>query len=504
MTSTPDGSAIGRLPCLSLEQLPDAVALTTCETESHYVAVNNAYCFMVGATPEALIGKRVDEHLLWTNQLQARAAREMMISGIPIDGLECQFGGNEGPVISTSVSVRRIELENKSYLIMSHRDVQQRVLIERQLRESEARWRFAVEGHGDGLWEWQVDNHQVYRSPHWLTMLKLQGAPTDVSLKEHLSVFFKEDLPEIAEEFQLLLAGKKEELFSQCRLKRADGQTIWVTFRCRVMEWNTQAQASKIIGTARDITETKMRQKVRDAQLGRLSHSARLLSLGEMASMLAHEINQPLGIISSYAGILMRKLGLESETGKLAGKIEEQALRAGKIVWRMRNFSRQSRFQPEQVDMRELIQESLEWLQADARNGNTRFDVDLPEQPLFVNVDRVLLEQLMLNLLRNAIQSMSDSTEKSVVDIRASEDKSNSQVIVEIADRGAGLSKQLSFDEFQPQPFLTTKADGVGLGLIIVHSILERHNGKLWSKAREGGGTCFYFSLPDMQAKGSQ
>lgn len=485
--------------CLTLDQLPDAVAITTCDVESRYVAVNDSYCYLVGVDKEKLIGEPLDKHVCWENEIQAQASRKMMAAGIPIDDLECSFRNEEGLSTTTSISTRRIEINDTYYLVMSHRDVQQRVIMDQRLRESEARWRFAVEGHGDALWEWQIDKDKIYRSPRWLAMLKIKNEPTDINLQQHLAAVYKDDLENLHQQFKRLLSGEKDELLDQCRLTRADGQMIWVTFRCRVMEYDDRGAPKKIIGTARDVTENKLRQQIRDTQLDRLSHSARLLSLGEMASVLAHEINQPLGIVSSYAGILIRKLGETTDEGKLAKKIEEQILRAGKIVWRMRHFSKQDKLEIEPVDLNSLIRESMEWLKIDTRNEVTEFRLTLPETPLMVQVDKILLEQVLLNLLRNAIQSMSGD-DKRVVDIHAypeplrNQDSSVRRAIIEIADRGCGLPEQVAIDVFQP--FFTTKKEGVGLGLAISQSILDRHDGKLWSAARKGGGTIFYFSLP--------
>ncbi|MBV1919423.1 MAG: PAS domain S-box protein [Pseudomonadales bacterium] len=493
MIPDPDSNQLGVFKVM-LESIPDAVVLITCELDSQYVAVNSNYCQMLGFERDELLDKKVSEFHQWGNELQARATKDILINGIPIDDLECSFYNSSHIKLVTSVSCRKVKVDNQYYLILSYRDIQARVLIEERLKESEARWRFAVEGHGDALWEWRLRDREIYRSFHFLSMLKLPGSENLVSLEKHCAVIHDDDSAAINKEFYSLLIGKKEELLSQCRLVKSDGQIIWITYRCRVMEYDKKNRPIKIIGTVRDVTQKRNRQKIRDTQLERLSHSGRLLALGQMTTTIAHEINQPLAVITSYAGTLIRSLGVESKAGVMAKNIEDQAMRAGKIIWRMRQFSRLGKFELSPLDLKEVIEESLSWVSLDTRGQDIQLSVDLPVEPLQVKGDRTLLEQVIINLVRNAIQSMKDMPIPHDVSIRGFHDATQHQVVVEIADRGCGLPTQVAIDVFQP--FFTTTPEGLGLGLAITQSILERHHGKLWSSARTMGGTTFSFSVP--------
>ncbi|MFC5300787.1 PAS domain-containing protein [Azospira restricta] len=482
-----------------LEHLPDAIAITTCELDGVFIAVNRAYCELAASSAEELIGTRTSSHQLWGNDAQRRAVRELIVRGGAIDDLQSVFRNKRGDEIATSLSARRIVIDGEYRLIVSRRDIRRRVEIEQRLRQSEERWRFAIEGHGDALWEWRVDERTIYRSPRWLSMLGLPDSAVLASQEEHGAAFFTEDLPEVSIGFREMLAGHADELDGECRLRRADGEQIWVSYRCRTMERNGDGRPTKIIGTTRDITQRKLRQKMIDAQLDRLSHADRLLALGEMASAIAHEVNQPLGVVASYAGVLVRKAADHPELRELAVRIENETLRAGQVVWRMRQFSRHGQLDPVALDLRALIDESLEWVRLDNRVQGIGFEVELPEVPLPVRVDRVLIEQALLNLLRNSIQSMADSEHPRSILVRARID--GAQVVVDVADRGCGLPSQVACDVFQP--FFTTKPDGLGLGLSITQSIVARHGGRLWSAAREGGGTVFSFSVPvDGECKG--
>lgn len=477
-----------------LEQSPDAIAVTTCTLEPVYLYVNAAYCYMLGAVREDLLGSSAFQHSLWSNPQQGMATYELLVSGIPIVDLPCLFRSKDGHEIPTSISGQRIQVDGEYRLVISRRDVSERVFAEQRLRESEARWRFAIEGHGDALWDWNVEAGTIYRSPRWLELLMLPMHRATVAIDEHSTVFFDDDFSDLKNELRQLLAGDVDELKGECRLCRSDGELIWVSYRCRVMERNARGRPKRVIGTMNDITQARLHQQAVETQLDRISHSGRLLALGEMATTIAHEINQPLAVITSYAGVMARKTAELPELNLIAQRVEEQALRAGQIIWRMRQFGRHQNMALGAIAVKPLIEESLDWIKLDTGSYGVEFSTRYPEPTPDIWADRIQIQQVLLNLLRNAVQSMHDNSGKRVVQVRVRQDIPRREVVIEVADRGCGLPSQVAFDVFKP--FFTTKTDGLGLGLSISQSILARHNGRLWSKERDGGGTIFSFSIP--------
>lgn len=486
---------------LSLDQLPDAVAIVSADEQCRYVALNDAYCCLFGYQSDDLVGTSFADFQDKENIEQSRAVVELIRSGIPIDDLECRLKNAAGSYLTTSLSSRPFEFEQRSYVILSYRDIELRVSTEQHLRQSEARWRFAVEGHGDALWEWHSDKGIIYLSPRWLSMMKVDTPPLHSTIEQHMSEFSRQVLDNIIKTLTEGLQGNQSQLLREFELSCADGSKVWVVFRCCVMARDGNNWPVRIIGTARDVTEKKLKERDRDWQMARLTDSARLLSLGEMASGLAHELNQPLGIISSYAGILGRKLAEDPELLKIAKTIEEQSIRAGNIIWHMRNFSRQEKGEAGVLDMVVLLRESIDWLKADVRFENVAFDIEFPETELKVCGDKVLLQQVILNLLRNGAQSMDDLTDQPRLKVKAFV-CGQQRVQVDISDRGCGLPTKLALDVYQP--FYTTKSDGCGLGLVISRSILDKHDGTLWSCERKGGGTVFSFSLPQVFNNGDR
>lgn len=477
-----------------LEQSPDAIAITTCELDNTIVNVNPAYCLLSGYTREELLDHRAANLDLWENSAQGLAAKALLIRGTPVNDLLSMFRRRDGNLIPTSLSGRRITINGAPHLQVVRRDISERMLNELRLKESEERWRFAVEGHGDALWDWNVATRTAYRSVRFLVLLGIPDAPSLCTIDELTKSIHPADIPLIEEQNKKLLRGITSDETGECRLRGRDGEVIWVSYRCCVMRRDAEGRAERVIGTIRDISRRKRRQQEMDVQMGKLSHQARLLALGEMASATAHEINQPLTAIATYASACARQLDDRPKSQDIVRRIEAQALRAGQIVWRMRDFAKRRRTRCQAVKVEALVADVFEWLSWDRRANEITFEstisADLPAVP----VDRIQIEQVLLNLIWNGIQAMTEMPFKKVIEVGAALNTAGNGIIVTVADRGCGLPSHVALDLFTP--FVTSKPDGLGLGLSISRTIISQHDGMLWSAPREGGGSVFSFSLP--------
>ncbi len=244
-----------------------------------------------------------------------------------------------------------------------------------------------------------------------------------------------------------------------------------------------------------DITEQKraeQRQRQNDEQL---QHAQRLASLGEMASTLAHELNQPLMALSSFASAA-KAFAQQGDQALLASSLDEtmaQARRSAEIVRRIRGFVRQRTPGTEDCAVAALVANALALLQGDLRQRQARAVVQVPAGLPPVRGDRVLLEQVLLNLVSNGLQAMEATPpEARVVDISA-QAQDGGRMHIRVADRGPGIADAVAGQVFEP--FFTTKPGGLGLGLNICRTIVEAHRGRLGFAARPGGGTVFTLDL---------
>jgi signal transduction histidine kinase len=227
----------------------------------------------------------------------------------------------------------------------------------------------------------------------------------------------------------------------------------------------------------------------------------RVSTMGEMAAALAHEINQPLGAIVNYAngiGVRLRDGGLAMDDLREAvTHIAAEGLRAGEIIRRARDFVRQSDANREPSDVNRLVREATHLIEPDARRFVIPIHLALePELPL-VDIDRIQVEQVILNLLRNGLEAMPDADAGGHELIVRTSGQTADTIEVSVRDTGVGVTPATCERIFDA--FFTTKPGGLGLGLSISRSIIEAHGGRLWATGNPDRGMTFGFTLPVRQ-----
>ena len=280
---------------------------------------------------------------------------------------------------------------------------------------------------------------------------------------------------------------------------RMDGSTFFALLQLRNTQYRDQPV---VVGSLMDITESRRALERARRMQGELAHMARLSVAGEMASGMAHELNQPLTAISALSDaceiLLQSHKGRSDEFPEAMRQISAQSQRAGKIIRRMREFTRKTEVRTRSVDINTLVGEMAEFITADMRHQEIELRLELGGELPQVIADPVQVQQVVLNLIRNAVEAMQGSAiGHRVLRIRTS--LMPEHVEVTVSDTGSGLPHEIRDRLFHP--FLTTKPEGMGLGLSISHSIIEMHKGKLWATPRDGGGTNFHFTLPAAQTR---
>lgn len=245
-----------------------------------------------------------------------------------------------------------------------------------------------------------------------------------------------------------------------------------------------------------DISEKKALEDRDRQRQGQLLHSARLVTIGEMASAMAHELNQPLTAIASFSGVALRRLQDTPETQaarEVLEMIAAQTLRAGEIVWRMRDFARTGETSFKPLDLNAVIMELASLAGIQARDLGVVVRYDLAEHLPPVRGNRIQVEQVLLNIVKNGIEAMAGEDCGKLLVVRTRR-LNHDEVETTVVDEGCGLPGEGGQSVFAS--FFTTKADGLGLGLPISRSIVEAHGGRLWHAPNAGRGTTFTFTLP--------
>jgi C4-dicarboxylate-specific signal transduction histidine kinase len=269
----------------------------------------------------------------------------------------------------------------------------------------------------------------------------------------------------------------------------------WYWHAVREIRWVDGRRVHLHIAT--NISARKQAEDAARQQQEKNEVTARLVTAGEMASLLAHELSQPLAAIVNYnMGCVRRLTSGDWKVDELRDAMEKsaaQATRAGSIIKGVREFLHKRAPDLSACDLNSLISDVAQTVQSETarRNVTLRLDLD-PKQPQ-VLADPIMLKQVLLNLIRNGIDAMEQGSPQQRELLVRSCVTAAGAVQVDVADRGCGLPPELAANPFRP--FFTTKPDGMGMGLQICRSIIEFHNGKLWAAANPGGGTVFSFTL---------
>ena len=281
--------------------------------------------------------------------------------------------------------------------------------------------------------------------------------------------------------------------------QRADGST----FPMELAVGEIRHEGRKLFtGFVRDITERQTtRERLHELQ-AELLRASRLSSMGQMASALAHELNQPLTAVINYVQACRRLLaagGTPSERlQETMDKAVSQASRAGQIIHRMRQFIQKSETERQVESINTLIEEASALALVGAKESGILVRLELSPDLPPVLVDRIQIQQVVLNLVRNSVEALAGASRRELT-IRTYEANGH-MVEVAVADTGPGLDEAVAKQLFQP--FITTKLKGMGLGLSISRSIIDAHGGRLWAVPGAASGVSFQFTLPRAEGPG--
>jgi PAS domain S-box-containing protein len=254
----------------------------------------------------------------------------------------------------------------------------------------------------------------------------------------------------------------------------------------------------EFVGAVMDVTERKRSEDALDRLRLDLAHVSRVSTLGQMAASIAHEINQPLAGIVINGNASLRWLAAESpnlnEAREATRRIVRDGQRAGDVITRLRSLFQRRGSLKERLDIQEVVQEVIAITRGDVQKGGATIRTQMAEDLPLVGGDRVQLQQLMLNLIMNAVEAMSEVYDRPREIVISTQRGEGNEVLVQVQDSGVGLDPQAKEKVFDA--FYTSKSVGMGMGLAISRSIVEHHGGRLWAASNDGPGATFLFTIP--------
>jgi PAS domain S-box-containing protein len=306
-------------------------------------------------------------------------------------------------------------------------------------------------------------------------------------------VFHPEDLPMYEAAFKRAVDGPDRDLELAYRIITPAGTVKHVHAVAHVME--TVAGRPVFIGAIQDVTESKVAEEALHRARAELAHMARVTTLSALTASIAHEINQPIAAAITSAGACLRWLNRDQpevqRAREAAMRIEEDGKRAAEIIAHLKSlYKKDVSPQREMVSVNDVVGELLVLLSSEADRHSvvmrTELTADLPS----VSADRVQLQQVLMNLMLNGMEAMSERGGE----LKISTGREGGELTVSVSDTGAGIPSEKMEEIFKA--FVTTKAGGTGMGLAISRTIVESHGGRLWATVNLGSGATFHFTLP--------
>lgn len=456
---------------------------------------------ITGFHPEEVVGRHFSEFVL-PQYAPALAAemREMAAGGAAVPA-EFEVHQRSGGSLWVNSLSRPIHVDGTVVGFRGRMsDISARKLAEEALRESEGKFRSLAESTAATIFI-QQGNRLAYVNP-------AAEALTGYSAEELLQIDFWELFdPRFREQVMvrsaLRFSGANVPARAIAKIVRRDGQPRWVDFTLTRIEYEGRVA---VLGTAIDITERKAAEREARQRQAELAHVLRVGTMDEMAASLAHELNQPLQAMVNFATGCLRRIergkAVAAELVDPLNQIAKEALRAGEIVRRIRRFVRKAPARRELVDINELVGEATRLFEPEGAAEGATLDVRVERGLPAVEVDSIQIQQVILNLLRNALEAMSSTPAgERVLRVETGVDEGTGGVCVRVIDKGRGFAPE--HGELLFEPFYTTKPQGLGMGLSISRSIVEAHGGRLFGLPRPDGGAEFGFVLTVRNQRGA-
>ena len=457
--------------------------------------VNRQVTRLLGYTAAELIGHPVEILVPAGQQKTHAASRQDYASDGQVKRMaanrEVKARHKDGTEIEIEISLSSVKFNNKLMIVSSLRDLTERKNAERVARESEYRFHQLMESMSEGYTVIDTDFRYVYQNKS--AAIHSRSEPGQLIGKKITKVHPPDENGELFCALQRVMSGASAELI-EAEFTFQDGTTAW-------FELHIASVAEGVSVLSVETTQHKQIELELDQKRSFVTYLSRLAILGELSGAIAHELNQPLMSIlmnaESAKHLLNRKEHALDEVNEILTEIADESVRASGIIQRLRKLFAQQEIINFEVDINELITDVGKILKHELVNRGIHLQLHLDAGIPGVNIDRIQVEQVLINLIINACQALEANCtdqERTVICMTC---RQHNGVRVSVIDNGPGIGAELLTKIFDP--FFTTKKQGMGLGLSICRTIINTHSGALWAENNADAGSSFHFTLPFME-----
>lgn len=460
----------------AFEESPTPIIMSQM-SDGHILDVNGSFLRLMGYRREEVIGHTTLELRMWADPSDRPKLIELLRSRDAVKSLETRVRTKSGEIRDVITSIEKIRLANEEAMLSAVIDITDRKRDQEQLAHSERKYRTLFEAAADAIVLVDARGSVLDVNPAGLAIV---GKNRDEVLgKNFRELMPASEIPRIEEHLQALPENRATEEPFETYVEAPDGRRSSVQIRTRVIRGDGAEPFLQVI--ARDITEQKEFQR-------RLVEHERLASMGQVAAYVAHEINTPLANIGLLTATATRKT-TDAEMLEKLEKIHDQNRLAASIVKDLLTWTRSENVTLVECDLRTVIEASLEQM-GPYRKEEVSLVTDLGEYSLFAYVDPLRMQQVLVNLVKNALQATTSGSVTVRLEERAQ------AFAISVSDTGTGMPKEVLDHLFQP--FFTTKKrmEGTGLGLAFSKSVVSAHGGTIEVASQEGQGSTFAVLLP--------
>ncbi len=478
---------------------PFSIILAT-YPDGKIIEANNAFLSLFGFERQEVLGKTTGDLNIWVEpHMRADMVERLRDTGSARD-MELLFRAKSGDLLTLLMSVEIVRMQGNAYSLAMSIDITERKQAEADLHENQERLRLAVQATNLGPWDWELLTGTVSFSAEWKNQIGYEDHELSNRYEVWESRLHPEDRQQVLGALNDFLSGKRLDYKVEFRLRHRNGEYRWI-YTQGMAQRDASGKATRIFGCHLDVTDRKL--------LGdQLRQSQKMEAVGQLAGGIAHDFNNLLTVINGYCDLLLMDKSVQNPWATAVQEIYDSGRRAAELTQQLLTFSRRSLSQPRRISLNDAVDTSQKLLRR-LIGEHVVLTVELDSDLGVIHADVNQLEQVLMNLAVNARDAMPGGGHLTITTklVSLTEEKTSGSddgsrkpyARLQVIDTGIGIEESDLSHIFEP--FFTTKdvGKGSGLGLAVVHGIVQQHGGRIHVASQRGAGTTFtmYFPLVD-------